>query len=135
MFTSGVAVGAFGVIASRKARTGHVKKSLKSMLGGLLPNRTFWTRYGLCKEKPLAAGVSQMPATVTYSRMSQAVEPVLAGYKGTNDLRDLLKPNANGKIDSRVIIAIFDGQGKDELDAGYFYCPYIPLTMNGKPIK
>jgi hypothetical protein len=135
MFTSDVAVDAFGVIVSRKAEMEHVKKSLKSMLGGLLPNRSFWTRYGLCKEKPLAAGASQMPATVTYSRMSQAVEPVLAGYKGTNDLRDLLKPNANGKIDSRVIIAIFDGQGKDELDAGYFYCPYIPLTMNGKPIK
>ena len=135
MFTSGVAGGAFGVIDSKKARTGHVKKSLKSMLGGLLPNRTFWTRYGFCKEKPLAAGVSQTPATVTYSPSSQTGAPALAGYKGINDLRDLLKPNANGKIDSRVIIAIFDGQGKDELDAGYFYCPYIPLTENGKPVK
>ena len=114
---------------------GHVKKSLKSMLGGLLPNRTFWTRYGLCKEKPLAAGASQTPATVTYSPSSQTGAPVLAGYKGASDMRDLLKPNANGKINSRVIIAIFDGQGKDELDAGYYYCPYIPLTQNGKPIK
>ena len=135
MFTSDVAVDAFGVTVSKKVGMEHVKKSLKSMLGGLLPNRTFWTRYGLCKEKPLAAGVSQTPATVTYSPSSQTAEPALAGYKGINDLRDLLKPNVNGKIDSRVIIAIFDGQGKDELDAGYFYCPYIPLTENGKPIK
>jgi len=114
---------------------GHVKKSLKSMLGGLLPNRTFWTRYGLCKVKPLAAGVSQTPVMVTYSPSSQTEEPVTTGYKGTSDIRYLLKPNANGKIDSRVIIAVFDGFGKSEVDAGYYYCPYIPLTQNGKPIK